>query len=105
MLERFFFLCEQWTLTENLRNPNENLLYLTISEPCSVGTHRSTDQTECVPCEEGTYRDSTLTTCTKCPVNLIAEQTGAASCISCPAGTVSNDQRTQCGNAKSRSNF
>ena len=51
-----------------------------------------------VECSAGTYRDNTVTTCTKCAENSITEQTGAASCTSCSAGTVSNEERTQCGN-------
>ena len=51
-----------------------------------------------VECSTGTYRDSTITSCAKCAENSISEQTGAASCTSCSAGTVSNDERTQCGN-------
>ena len=51
-----------------------------------------------VECSAGTYRDSTVTICTKCAENSISEQTGAASCTSCSAGTVSNDERAQCGN-------
>ena len=54
-----------------------------------------------VECSAGTYRDNTVTICTKCPENSITEQTGAASCTSCSAGTVSNDERTQCGNKTS----
>ena len=54
-----------------------------------------------VECSAGTYRDSTVTICTKCAVNSISEKTGAASCTSCSAGTVSNDERTQCGNSTS----
>ena len=50
-----------------------------------------------VECSAGTYRDNTVTICTKCPENSISEQAGAASCTFCPAGTVSNDERTQCG--------
>ena len=51
-----------------------------------------------VKCSAGTYRDDTLTSCTKCSENWISEQTGAASCTSCSAGTVSNEERTRCGN-------
>ena len=52
-----------------------------------------------VDCSAGAFRDNTVTICTKCAENSISEQTGAASCTSCPAGTVSNKERTQCGNA------
>ena len=49
-------------------------------------------------CVAGTYKDSSVTSCTKCAENSITDKTGAASCTSCSAGTVSNDERTQCGN-------
>ena len=49
-------------------------------------------------CIAGTFRDSTVTSCTKCAENSISEQTGTASCTSCPTGKVSNEERTQCGN-------
>ena len=55
-----------------------------------------------VDCSAGTYRDSAVTSCTRCAENSVA-QTGAASCNSCLAGTVSNDERTQCGNATYKS--
>ena len=48
-------------------------------------------------CTAGTYRDSKLNSCTKCPENSVTEQDGGASCTSCTAGTVSNEERTKCG--------
>ena len=52
-----------------------------------------------VECSAGSYRDNTVTSCTECPENSITEQAGTASCRPCPTGKVSNEERTQCGNA------
>ena len=49
--------------------------------PCSAGTYRSTDQTECIPCEEGK----------------VSTETGATSCTSCDPGKQANSDKTQCG--------
>ena len=67
---------------EHLRK-NFERFFLTccISEPCSTGTYRSTDQASCVPCEEGT----------------VSSVTGAASCTACSDGKQANSDNTQCG--------
>ena len=49
--------------------------------PCSAGTYRPEDQTECVPCEEGT----------------VSTETGATSCTSCDPGKQVNSDKTRCG--------
>ena len=57
------------------------LIEILISEPCSAGTYRPTDQTKCVPCEEGT----------------VSTETGATSCASCDPGKQANSDKTLCG--------
>ena len=72
------------------------ILQFTLTQICCYPKFESS-----VECSAGTYRDNLVIICTECAENSITEQTGAAFCTSCSAGTVSNPDRTQCGNVHS----
>ena len=52
-----------------------------ISDPCPVGTHKSTGMTTCEPCA----------------MNTVAPNPGAEICAACGDGSVSNSDNTACG--------
>ena len=52
-----------------------------FSDPCPVGTHKSTGMTTCEPCA----------------TNTVASNTGAVMCAACSHGSVSNSDKTDCG--------
>ena len=64
-----------------LANNSFLLIEISISEACSAGTYRPTDETECVTCEEGS----------------VSTETGATSCTSCDPGKQANSDKTLCG--------
>ena len=54
-------------------------------------------------CAAGTYRDSSMTVCTKCDTNTMSAP-GAAICTGCDIGTESNEDGTECGELRVKSN-
>ena len=50
-----------------------------------------------VACPAGKYKDDTMNVCTDCTVNSVSRNEGASQCEPCPSGTVSNSDKTDCG--------
>ena len=50
-----------------------------------------------VPCRKGTYRIEHMKVCTRCEGNTIQPGKGKTFCRDCPAGTVANKNKNQCG--------
>eukprot|EP00667_Euglena_gracilis_P011442 EG_transcript_11687 len=66
---------------------------------CPATTYSPSGSTVCVTCPAGTYSNQPgSVSCTVCPAGSIAANPGASACNVCPSG-ISNDARTECGQA------